>query len=71
MKRRDLLRAIDEAAKAAGLPWTLVREGASHELWELDGTRVTIPRHRAINELTALGILRELDAKLGKDWWRR
>jgi mRNA interferase HicA len=35
----------------------LVRQGANHELWSLGGQRLTIPRHREINERTARGII--------------
>jgi len=31
---------------------------------------VTIPRHREINELTALAVERLLEAELGEGWWR-
>lgn len=34
-----------------------VRQGANHELWSLGGQRLTIPRHREINERTARGII--------------
>jgi hypothetical protein len=34
------------------------------------GTLVTVPRHREINELTALAIERLLEAELGEGWWR-
>jgi hypothetical protein len=71
VKRRELLRAVARAAREAGLEWELLRQGADHEIWSLDGHRVTVPRHREINELTARGILRALEAQLGEDWWRR
>jgi hypothetical protein len=62
---------IARAARKADVEWELVRQGAEHELWSFDGERVTVPRHREINEVTTRGILRALEAKLGKDWWRR
>ena len=31
-KRRDLVKEIREAAKATGLAWDRVREGANHEI---------------------------------------
>ena len=71
MKRVELLRRIARAARGRDMAWELEREGASHELWSLDGELVTIPRHREIDERTARGILRALELKLGKDWWRR
>jgi hypothetical protein len=47
----------------------LVRQGSRHELWALDGEPVTKPRHQEMNELTARGILKRLESKLGEDWW--
>jgi len=66
-----MLRLIGGAARSAGLEWLLVREGAGHEVWELDGIRVMVPRHREINERTALAILRVLEDRLGDRWWRQ
>lgn len=31
--------------------------------------RVAIPRHREILEHTAMAIFRDLEDKLGEDWW--
>lgn len=70
MKRRDVIAKIGEAASASGLSWGMTRQGAKHELWSLDGEKVTIPRHRDINERTAHGIFRSCEEKLGEGWWR-
>lgn len=70
MKRRDLIRTIGKAAGEVDLDWRLLREGASHSIYTLDGLRVPIPRHTEINERTAAGILRTCAEKLGEDWWQ-
>lgn len=62
MKRRDLLKRLDRAAKTKGVSFTLVREGASHTIYEFGGRHVPVPRHTEINEHTAQGILRNLGA---------
>jgi len=69
MKRRDLLQKIDDAARARGRIWHLVRQGAEHEVWALGGRQITIPRHREIKELTARAILRQLEEEFGRRWW--
>jgi len=69
VKRRDLIRSIADAARARGLSWELVREGADHEVWALDGRRVTIPRHREIKQLTARAILKTFEEEFGRRWW--
>lgn len=70
MNRRDLVGTIARAAKEAGLRWQLLRDTGAHEIWSLDGQRLSIPRHREINEVTAREIMKDLEDKLGKDWWR-
>ena len=64
MKRIHLLRRIGRAARAKGLDWSLIRQGSEHEVWDLEGVRVIIPRHREINEVTAVNILKVLQEKL-------
>lgn len=70
MKRRELLKKVSEAAKDNGLIWASLRDKGAHEVFSLDGLRVSVPRHTEINELTARAILEHLEAKLGKDWWK-
>ena len=71
MKRDELLRRVRRAARKRGIAWTLVRQGADHEIWQCGSTRVVIPRHREINEGTASDVQRGLEAELGEEWWRR
>lgn len=70
MKRIDLLRAIRRAASVAEIGFVLKRQGRDHELWLCGQTEIVIPRHREINELTARGVLKDLEHELGKGWWR-
>ena len=71
MKRTVLLRTIARAANRTGAEWRLVRDRGDHEVWSLDGIRVVVPRHREVNEMTALRIFLDLDDRLGQRWWRR
>lgn len=66
-----LLRTIARAAKRTGAEWSLVRDRGDHEVWSLDGIRVVVPRHREVNEMTALRIFLDLNDRLGQRWWRR
>ena len=52
MKRHDLARSLKS------LGWELEREGGNHSIWSKKGVRLSVPRHKEINELTAKGILR-------------
>jgi hypothetical protein len=70
MKRRELLKAIAAAARNADLSWALLRQGANHEVYSLDGLVIPIPRHTEINELTAESIFKECEPKLGRRWWK-
>lgn len=53
------------------MEWTLVREGAEHEVWALDGRRITIPRHREVNEGTAQAIIKSFEEEFGTRWWEK
>jgi mRNA interferase HicA len=70
MKRADLIRRIGRTARAVGVSWRRLRATGAHEVWECGELRVSIPRHREINELTAEGIMTTLEDRLGEDWWR-
>ena len=70
MKRRDLLQGIAKCARAQGVEWRLLRQGADHEIWRCGSLVVHVPRHRDLNEVTARRTVRELERVLGKGWWR-
>ncbi|MGW0665336.1 type II toxin-antitoxin system HicA family toxin [Streptodolium elevatio] len=36
-----------------------VRSGGSHDIYELRGVLLVVPRHREVNELTAASILKK------------
>lgn len=61
---------IARAAKSQGKTWHLRRQGANHEVWELDGLVIPIARHSEFGNRAAEMIWRECEEKLGKDWWR-
>jgi mRNA interferase HicA len=70
LKRRHLISRVHDRAKSLGKAWESERRGSRHDLFRCGGTVVTIPRHREINEMTALGIMKTLEAELGEAWWR-
>jgi mRNA interferase HicA len=70
VKRRELIRKISRAARQAGVDFDLVREGGNHSVYQCGGQPVTIPRHNEINELTARGIMTDLEGELGAGWWK-
>lgn len=71
MKRRALIQRIQGAAAVGGVACFLIRQGARHEFWDVGGVRLSIPRHRDINDWTAEAIMRDLEPVLGEGWWRR
>jgi mRNA interferase HicA len=70
MKRDELLRRIARMAREKGVVVRLDRQGANHEVWRCGAVEVSVPRHREINDVTAIGICRSLEAELGEGWWR-
>ncbi len=69
MKRRDRIKAIRDAASAAGLGFVSLRNTGGHDVFSLDGLRIAVPNHRQIAEGTARSIMRQAAAKLGQEWW--
>jgi len=61
VKYRELIRRIRQVANKGDSSLRFVREGSNHELWEIDGERLVIPRHREINERTAKSIIRRAE----------
>ena len=59
MKRRDLMKILQDHAKATGQDM-IVTEGANHTKVTIDDRATTVPRHNEINELTARGILKQM-----------
>jgi hypothetical protein len=70
MKQREVIRKIAQQARASGLSWTLARHGANHDVYDLDGLMVPIPRHAEVTNRFAVIVWRECEPKLGKDWWK-
>jgi mRNA interferase HicA len=56
VKRRDLIRAIEEQGAV------FIRHGGKHDWYQNTGTKIfqPIPRHNEINELLARAIIRKL-----------
>jgi mRNA interferase HicA len=71
LRQVELKRRIQSAVEARRIAWRLVRQGGRHEVWQCGSTKVTIPLHREINEITARAILKTLEPELGLGWWRR
>jgi len=71
VKQGELKRRMQRAAEAQGKLWRLVRQGGRHEVWQCGDTKVTVPRHREINEFTAEAIFRAVEEELGRGWWRK
>jgi mRNA interferase HicA len=59
VKRRDLLKALEDIAEAASVDFELVRHGGSHDIDRVGALQLTIPRHTETSELLAKKILKE------------
>ncbi len=53
------MRRLRAIAESADVELVFVREGANHEIWMIGTERIVIPGHSAVNEHTAVGILRK------------
>lgn len=64
MKKKDLLKRLNKTAADADVVFEFVRQGGSHEIWQIGAQRLIIPRHSEINERTAAGILKTADKEV-------
>lgn len=63
---------IDEASgKTKNVTFESIRQGGSHEIFQLDGLMIPIPRHNEIDNDLANIICKEAEAKLGKGWYQQ
>lgn len=53
MKRSDLVKALSKAG------YSLLRNGANHDIYSNGEHKLAVPRHREVKERTARGILKE------------
>lgn len=69
-KRAEIIRKIEKAAQAAELKLILLREGANHTIYDLDGLMLPIARHKELGQRYAETVYRQCETKLGRGWWR-
>ena len=70
VKTREVVRKIAQEARRQGIEWVMVREGANHTIYSLDGLMIPIVRHRETDDRLARKVFEECEPKLGKGWWR-
>lgn len=63
MKRRDLLKNIEQLAKANNVQW-LEGQGSKHDKYTFNGKMIPIPRHREIGEMLAKEIIKQCKSAL-------
>lgn len=70
VKRRDVIRKIEQVARSRDVSWQLHSEGANHSIYLLEGKRIPISRHAEIDDLLAERVFKECEEVLGARWWR-
>lgn len=70
MKRKELIRLINEHARRTGKNVTY-REGGRHTACTVGATTVSIGRHVEIKRGEERSIVRELSKEFGTDWRRK
>jgi hypothetical protein len=70
VKRRAVIKKIEQGAKDKDVAWTLHSEGANHTIYMLAGKRIPIARHNEIDDLLAERVFKECEEVLGGRWWR-
>lgn len=69
--RRWLIKPMEQAAKRKNITFESIRQRGSHEIFQLDGLMIPIPRHNEIDNDLANIICKEAEAKLGKGWYQQ
>lgn len=52
------------------MKFILLREGANHSIYDLDGVMIPIARHRELGQRYAETVYKQCETKLGRNWWR-
>lgn len=68
MKRRDVLRKLQKAARKRGLEFTTVE--LSRHTVRVGSTTHTLGRHGEVPDVAAHKFFDEFANELGKGWWR-
>lgn len=66
MKRRDLLKIIEDLAAANDVEW-LEGAGSKHDKYTFNGKMIPVPRHREIGEMLAREIIKQCKSTLPKE----
>lgn len=69
-KRAEVIKKIQQAAKAKGMAFDVKRRGGNHDIYSLDGLMVPVGRHSEFGNRYTETVYKECEAKLGKGWWR-
>lgn len=69
-KRTEVIKTIEDAAKARGIAFTFKRRGGNHDIFDLDGLPIPIGRHREFTNQHTEKVYRECQPKLGDRWWK-
>ena len=70
MKKREIIRKINEKAKEKGLPKVQIHGDGKHDKLILSNLRIPIPRKREISSGTYESIMKSFEQIFGEDWWR-
>lgn len=72
MKRAELLDMIAAEARRQRRSWELLRHGANHDVYLLDGhVRIPVARHREVTNDYAALVYRQCAGVFGERWWKR
>lgn len=69
MKRRVLIAMIKKRVRELQLQNVVFSEGSSHSQVSVGTKKVSIPRHKEIDENLARSIMKQFESELGERWW--
>jgi transposase len=69
MKRRVLIAMIKKKVRELQLQNVVFSEGSNHSQISTDTKKISVPRHKEIDENLARSIMKQLESELGERWW--
>jgi hypothetical protein len=71
MRKKELLRMIQERAKSCGITFRKSRSGSNHDIYTLGNTTLIIGRHSTLKPNDARATLNQTESELGAKWWQQ
>lgn len=70
VKKKELLKIINEAAKERGILFVELRHRGEHYVYLLGRTQIQIGKHKELKHGEYMKIVKDCEQELGARWWK-